>query len=131
MTKFDWAFDAENYLSNKNPHGCKIKISAFVKNIGQQLDAYKKEDWDTVRKKPHHHSCNDLGRKKSKEAKRLNKHLETINLEAGEKESTQIEPFQIAIKGYPSKREYRIFGYVKHHRFHLVYLDPDHTVYKE
>ena len=131
MTKFDWIFDTQNYLANNNQRACKLKLKEFVRNIGHQLDSYKGLSWDDVREKPHHHACDHLSRKKSGAAKKLAKHLEGISLQAGEKEQTQIEPFQIAIKNFANKREYRVFGYNKYHRFHLIYLDPDHEVYKD
>ena len=131
MAQFNWIFDTPNYLPNKNKHGCQMRLGLFVRTIAEQLDEYCQHDWGIIRSKKNHHSCHDLSRKKSSTAKKLDKHLQRINFKAGETESVQIEPFQIAIKGFKDKREYRIFGYVKYNKFHLVYLDPDHEVYKE
>jgi hypothetical protein len=128
---FDWTIDCQNYLYKKCKHSCKQPLSSFIKNIGLQLDEYKELTWDQVRKKDNHHTCPDLNRKKSESAKRLWKHLERINTKIGENENNSIEPFQIAIKRYENKKAYRVFGYIKSYRFYLIYLDPDHEIYKE
>lgn len=131
VNTFSWCVDASNYLSNNDKNACKLKTSVFIRKIAVYLDSLNGEDWANVRRKPNHHSCEDLSKKKSEKAKRLSKHLESINRTSGEQEGVQVLPFQIPIRGFPDRKEFRVFGYVKYSKFYLVYLDPKHEVYKE
>lgn len=137
MTKFDWRIDSKNYLSNRNRHADKLSTKDFVRYVVGSLDEYKKQyTWEQLKAKALNrcHACVDLNRKKSNAAKRLLKHFEKINEELGKQECVALEfdqIFQFPVKGVPNKPEFRCFGYVLDNIFYLVYLDPDHEVYKE
>ena len=137
MTIFNWTIESENYLANSDKQADKMTARYFINYIAHSLNDYKdKYSWEQLRNKslPHCHSCTDLHRKKSKEAKALNTHLKKINQNLGETKQIALEIdqiFQFPIKGFPNKPEYRCFGYILDNVFYLVYLDPDHLVYKE
>ena len=137
MTKFYWCIDSENYLSNKDKYADKLPTKDFIRYVAKSLNEYKdKYTLEQIKAKqlPHCHFCPDLERKKSAEARRLRKHLEEINKSLGERMCIALEIeqiFQFPIKNVPNKPEYRCFGYFLDNVFYLVYLDPNHDVYKE
>jgi uncharacterized membrane protein YgaE (UPF0421/DUF939 family) len=138
MIKFAWHIDSENYLNNKSQHADKMPTKHFIDKICHCLNDYsKKYSLEQLRQGmiPHCHSCHDLRTKSSKEAKRLYEHLKQINESLADKQ-IQIDAcdiYQLKIKGIAEKQEYRCFGYIlpDDNVFHLIYLDPDHEIYKE
>ncbi|MHA1539080.1 MAG: hypothetical protein ACTSXQ_01220 [Alphaproteobacteria bacterium] len=128
---FNWAIDSSEYLSNKNKHADKLNVKEFIKKISHDLNVLKGESWKNIRSIPHNHSCKDIGKKRSNSAKKLHAHLKKINEDKGETEGNQVEPFQIGIKSFRDKKEFRVYGYIEDDVFHLIYLDPDHDVYKQ
>lgn len=132
--KFNWRIDWENYLSNKHPKADSLHLKDFIKNLCKGLDEYKKYSLEDLKsgKVPHCHSCLDLDKKNSQEAKKLLHHLESINNKFS-KEAKQIELHDVlqlnikCFKGLP----YRCFGYLDNDIYNIVYFDPKHEVYKE
>lgn len=136
MTKFNWCIDSENYLSNSDKYADKMQTKDFIRYVVKSFNEYKKYTWEQLKsgslRRCHH--CSDLNQKKSTTAKRLLKHFEKINENLGSHKYVALEIeqiFQFPIKGVPNKPEFRCFGYILDNIFHLVYLDPNHEVYKE
>jgi hypothetical protein len=110
----------------------------FIEKVCLCLDSYsKKYTYEQLKHReiPHCHSCPNLRTKSSDSAKRLYAHLKKINESMVDK-TMQIEGndiYQFKIKGISEKQEYRCFGYFLPGGkvFHLIYLDPEHEVYKE
>jgi len=138
MSKFTWRIDSENYLSNNSKYADKMSVRHFIDKVCRGLDDYSaKYSLEQLRNReiPHCHPCPNLRTKGSKEAKRLYEHLKGINERFSDK-SMQIEDcdiYQFKIKGFEGKQEYRCFGYFLpgDSLFNLIYLDPDHEIYKE
>ena len=137
MTEFNWCIDNENYLSNKDKYADKLSTKDFIKYVVGSLNEYKvKYTLEQLKSGTlkRCHPCMDLNKKKSDAAKRLLKHFEKINEALGKKECVALEfeqIFQLPIKGIADKTEYRCFGYILRDIFYLVYLDPNHEVYKQ
>jgi hypothetical protein len=142
MSKFTWRIDSENYLSNNSKYADKMNVKHFIDKVCCSMDDYsKKYSLEQLRnnKIPHCHSCQNLRAREGGDAKRLYKHLKEINEKFSDK-SIQIDDcdiYQFKVKGIVEKQEYRCFGYImscdlqNENIFNLVYLDPDHEVYKE
>ena len=135
MAEFTWRIDSENYLSNKDKYADKMLVKDFIGKVCKSLDGYKKYTLEQLKDTPHCHPCTKLREKSSGTAQRLYKHLKGIN-EKLEVKAIQIEDsgiFQLRIKGVENKDEYRCFGYFlpNDNVFNLVFLDPNHEVYKE
>jgi hypothetical protein len=135
MDKFAWRVDSQNYLSNKDKYADKMLVKDFIGKVCKSLDDYGKYTIEQLKSVEHCHPCTKLREKSGNAAKRLYSHLKGINEKLAEK-SMQIEDsgiFQLKIKGVENKDEYRCFGYFlpNSNVFNLVFLDPDHEVYKE
>lgn len=138
MTQFTWHIDSENYLSNNSKYADKMTTRHFIDQICKNLDNYsKKYSLEQLKNKeiPHCHSCPNLRTKSSNAAKRLYEHLKGINENLSGK-FMQIEDqdiYQFKMKNIVDKQEYRCFGYIlpNDNVFNLIFLDPDHEVYKE
>jgi len=140
MSKFTWCIDSENYLSNSSKYADKMSVRRFIDKICGGLDEYSEkytlEDVKAGRIK-HCHACAELRKKDSGSAKRLYGHMQEINAKLGNKpipaQISEQDIYQFKIKGVDGKQEYRCFGYFLPggSMFNLIYLDPDHEIYKE
>lgn len=132
MAKFDWRIDSANYLSGD---GDKIKTKDFLQIVAASLNDYRRYEMEDLLagRVKNCHACHDLESKSSREAKKLAKHIESINAQLGQ-EGIAIELtgiLQLKIKGFRNKPEFRCYGYIDDGYFYLVHLDPEHKIYKE
>ena len=140
MAQLKWRIDSENYLSNNSKQADKMMVKHFIEMVCRCLDEYCEkytiEDVKTGKIK-YCHSCSGLRSKNSHAAKKLYNHMQEINTKLGNKsvpaQISENDIYQFKIKEFESKNEYRCFGYFLPYDnlFNLIYLDPDHEVYKE
>jgi len=139
MNKLKWRIDSENYLSNNSKQADKMMVKHFIETVCRCLDEYCEKytlEDAKIGKIKYCHSCSGLRNKNSPAAKKLYKHLQEINTRLGNKpipsQISENDIYQFKIKEFEGKSGYRCFGYfLPSDIFNLIYLDPDHEVYKE